>query len=280
MLVVIDTQTQVPSLVPIDMDVAAIDVNTNSGRLYLVGTPPGPSQAVVEVRERSGAIVNELPSPVLCDVGVCWAAVDSPSDRLYIAGFSPSGAALAFVNGSDFSSATVPSGIRPSGLALGAQIYLAGQPEFGTGSVLAAVDLDSLALRTTPLSFDVSGIMVDRSANRIWLAGISGDSQQIAIFSEPTATGTPGPPGPPGPLVPLVPLVRRDLPDLPAWKARPDPPDRRVLQVRWDLRAPWAQPVRASLQARSSCSSTVPRHQRASPSWAAPYNWCGYPSGR
>ncbi len=199
MLTVINADTQSFSLVPVGIDVGAIDVNTASGRIYLVGTPAPGGPGVIEVRERDGALVDVLPSPLLCDVGVCWAAVDSWTDRLYVAGFSSSGTAVTVMNGRDFSFSPVPTALRPFGIALGRNVYIPGEADSGGGSVLGVVDPASLALTTTPISLDVTGIMVDHSAGRIWLAGSSGHADQIAIYSEPNPPGIPGPPGPPGP---------------------------------------------------------------------------------
>lgn len=190
-LVVIDTQTQSYILVPVGIEAASIAVNTSSGRLYLIGRSPASGESAIEVRERGGALVTSLPSPMEADPGMCWAVVDSVTDRLYIVGWAASGTSLAVMNGSDFSYVTVPTGLRPfaSGAALGRQVYVPAEPDAGGENVLGMVALTTLTLTTVPISLDGTGIMVDHSANQIWLSGLDGNDEQIAIYSEPDPPG-------------------------------------------------------------------------------------------
>jgi hypothetical protein len=198
-LVILDGEGLTSSRIPLDIDVAAIDVDTTTGRVYLVGRSASTGAYVVETRDASGVLLDVVPSPVDAFPGVCFAAADPTTGTLYIAGFTPAGPALAARAASGGSFSVVATGLRPFSIAVGRRVYVPAQPEGGGDAVLGLFDLVSLAKTTTSLPvMGVAGIAVDRAAGRVYLSGSSGNASRLVVVSEPP-TSLPGPPGPPGP---------------------------------------------------------------------------------
>jgi DNA-binding beta-propeller fold protein YncE len=199
----LDTVTQSFTATPLDLDFATVAVNATTGRVYVAGAIPSSESSVLEIRDATGAVLQRFSTPLLAAPGLLHMSVDAAGDRVYFAGFSPNGPAAAVLNAADGTSTIVDTELRPHGMALGRHVYIPADSVSGTSSVnlLGVLNTTTLEVTTKPISLSVSGVMVDRAAGRLYVAGITSDNRyKIAIYSEPpSSSGTPGPPGPQGP---------------------------------------------------------------------------------